>query len=90
MTTTTSTPSTWLGDRVSRSPADIAAEARALLDTLAASTDPDAFDTLLGLSQYVGQCLGISARTLAVTQSWSKVGDRAGTTKQAAWERWHG
>jgi hypothetical protein len=82
-------PSTWPGDRVSRSPADIAAQARALLDALAASTDPEAFDTLLGLSQYVGECLGISARTLAAAQSWSRVADHAGTTKQAAWERWH-
>ena len=89
MTRTTCAQSTWPGDRVSRRPADIAAEARALLDALAASTDPDAFDTLLGLSEYVGECLGISARTLAVNQSWSRVADRAGTTKQAAWERWH-
>ena len=72
-----------------REPTDIAAEVRTLLDALANNTDPAAFQTLLGLSQYVGECLGISARTLAVNQSWSRVADRAGTTKQAAWERWH-
>jgi hypothetical protein len=44
---------------------------------------------LLGLSQYVGECLGISARTLAEAQSWSSVAGLAGTTKQAAWSRWH-
>jgi len=43
---------------------------------------------LLGLSQYVGECLGISARTLAEAQSWSSVAGLAGTTKQAAWSRW--
>jgi hypothetical protein len=74
---------------MSRSPADTATAIRALLDTLATSTEPDAFAILLDLSQYVGECLGISARTLATTQSWSRVADRAGTTKQAAWERWH-
>ena len=67
----------------------VAAEARALLDELAVSTDPAAFETLLGLSHYVGLCLGASARTLADANSWSSVADLAGTTKQAAWQRWH-
>ncbi len=74
---------------MSREPTDIAAEVCTLLDALANSTDPAAFQTLLGLSQHVGECLGISARTLAGTQSWSGVAGLAGTTKQAAWERWH-
>ncbi len=74
---------------MSREPTDIAAEVRTLLDALANSTDPAAFQTLLGLSQYVGECLGISARTLAGAGSWSSVAGLAGTTKQAAWERWH-
>ena len=74
---------------MSREPTDTAAEVRTLLDTLANSTDPTAFQTLLGLSQYVGECLGVSARTLATAQSWSSVGGLAGTTKQAAWLRWH-
>jgi hypothetical protein len=74
---------------VSREPTDTAAEVRTLLDALANSTDPTAFQTLLGLSQYVGECLGVSARILATAQSWSSVGGLAGTTKQAAWLRWH-
>lgn len=74
---------------MSREPAKIAAEVRALLDELAASTDPVAFEALLGLSGYVGECLGASARTLAEAQSWSSVAGLAGTTKQAAWARWH-
>ena len=72
-----------------REPTDIAAEVRTLLDALASSTDPAAFQTLLGLSQYVGECLGTSARTLAGAESWRSVAGLAGTTKQAAWERWH-
>lgn len=66
-----------------------AAEARAVLDELATSTDPAAFETLLSLSHYLGLCLGTSARTLADANSWSSVADVAGTTKQAAWQRWH-
>ena len=81
----------WPGDPMSRTrePGDIAAEARTLLDALASSTDPIAFETLLGLSQYLGECLGVSARTIAEAQSWSSVAGLAGTTKQAAWSRWH-
>ena len=74
---------------MTREPTDIAAEVRTLLDALANSTDPAAFQTLLGLSQYVGECLGISARTLAGAESLCSVAGLAGTTKQAAWERWH-
>ena len=74
---------------MNRDTAVIAAEARALLDELALSTDPVAFETLLGLSHYLGLCLGTSARTLASANSWSSVADLAGTTKQAAWQRWH-
>ena len=74
---------------MSREPTDIAAEVRTLLDALASSTNPIAFETLLGLSHYVGECLGTSARTLAEAQSWSSVAGLAGTTKQAAWARWH-
>ena len=74
---------------MSREPTDIAAEARTLLDALASRTNPIAFETLLGLSHYLGECLGTSARTLAEAQSWSSVAGLAGTTKQAAWARWH-
>jgi hypothetical protein len=74
---------------MNRNPTDIDAEVRALLGALTASSDPAAFQALLGLSQYLGECLGLSARTLAESQSWGDVAGFAGTTKQAAWSRWH-
>ena len=60
---------------------------RALQD-LASRPDRRAFEELLRVSDEVGQCLGLSARTLAESGSWSQVADVAGTTKQAAWSRW--
>ncbi len=60
---------------------------RALRD-LASRPDTRAFEELLRVSDEVGQCLGLSARTLAESGSWSQVADVAGTTKQAAWSRW--
>ena len=74
---------------MNRDPSDIEAEIRALLDALAADSDPAAFQALLGLSHYLGECLGLSARTLADAQSWADVAGVAGTTRQAAWSRWH-
>lgn len=74
---------------MNRDPSDIEAEVRELLAALTVSTDPAAFQVLLGLSQYLGECLGRSARTLAESQSWGDVAGVAGTTKQAAWSRWH-
>jgi hypothetical protein len=67
---------------------DIETEVRTLLDALTTDADPAAFHTLLRLSQYLGECVGRSARTLAQSQSWSDVAGVAGTTKQAAWSRW--
>jgi hypothetical protein len=74
---------------MTREPRDIEAEVRRLLDSLTANSDPAAFQALLGLSAYLGECLGLSARTLAESQSWGDVAGVAGTTKQAAWSRWH-
>ena len=74
---------------MNREPSDIEADVRALLSALAANSDPAAFQALLGLSQYLGECLGLSARTLAEARSWGDVAGVAGTTKQAAWSRWH-
>ena len=74
---------------MNRDPSDIETEVRSLLKALAAETNPAAFQVLLGLSQYLGECLGQSARTLAESQSWGDVAGFAGTTKQAAWSRWH-
>ncbi len=70
-------------------PSDIEAQVRTLLGALTASSDPAAFQALLGLSQHLGECLGQSARTLAESHSWGDVAGVAGTTKQAAWSRWH-
>lgn len=74
---------------MSRDPSDIEAEVRRLLSALADDSDPAAFQALLRLSQYLGECLGVSARTLAESLSWGDVAGVAGTTKQAAWSRWH-
>ena len=65
---------------MNRDPSEIEAEVRTMLGALAANSDPAAFQALLGLSQYLGECLGLSARTLAESQSW---GDVAGGHHQA-------
>jgi len=70
-------------------PDELAGQAEAALRALASSPDPAAFDHLLRLSQLVGTCIGDSARTIAEHGSWAAVGDIAGTTRQAAWARWH-
>jgi hypothetical protein len=69
-------------------PAELAALAEAAVRSLAKSDDPAAFAHLLRLARVVGECLGSAARTLASERSWSGVAEIAGTTKQAAWERW--
>jgi hypothetical protein len=74
---------------MTQDPRKVEAEVRTLIDALTASTEPAAFEALLALSQYLGECLGRSARTLAESQSWGGVAGIAGTTKQAAWSRWH-
>ena len=71
-----------------RPAAQVAAEARALADELAARPDPDAFQELISLSEHLGRALGTSARLLAEAGSWSQVAMYAGTSKQAAWSRW--
>ena len=55
---------------------------------LAERADPEAFQALLRLSALVGECLGVNARALAVSGSWAKVAEVAGTSRQAAWSRW--
>lgn len=66
-----------------------AQEIRTRVAALAASTDPAAFRELLALSEQLGLAIGESARNLAASGSWSRVAEQAGTTKQAAWSRWH-
>jgi hypothetical protein len=69
---------------------ELARLARAALRALAArGADGGAFRDLLAVVQLSGECLGIAARDLAGQQSWSHVGSVAGTTRQAAWARWH-
>lgn len=72
-----------------RDPAQIGAQVRALVDELAASGEPAAFAELLALSEHVGVSLGTSARAVAQAGSWTQVATYAGTSKQAAWSRWH-
>ena len=67
---------------------ELGGRARAALSALAGSTDLQAFRELLALSEFAGECLGESARTLAAHGSWSQVAGVAGTTRQAAWSRW--
>lgn len=69
-------------------PGELADLVEAAVRSLAESDDPAAFAHLLRLARIVGESLGISARTLASERSWSGVAEIAGTSKQAAWERW--
>lgn len=68
--------------------AELEGTAHDAIAQLAEQTDPEAFQVLLRLSALVGECLGVSARTLATTGSWAKVAEVAGTSRQAAWSRW--
>lgn len=63
-------------------------QAHRAIDALAGSTDPQAFQELLVLSAHLGQALGVAARNLATAGSWASVADLAGTSRQAAWQRW--
>jgi Acyl-coenzyme A:6-aminopenicillanic acid acyl-transferase len=73
---------------VQGTPDQLAEAARVALRGLAGSDDPEAFAHLLRLSAELGECLGVSARQVAGSRSWSGVADLAGTTRQAAWARW--
>jgi hypothetical protein len=70
-------------------PKQLADVAEVAVRALALHEDPAAFTYLLRLTRVVGECVGVSARTLAQEGSWSRVADIAGTSRQAAWERWH-
>ena len=75
-------------DLSAATPGELAELAEAAVRSLARVDDPAAFAHLLRLARIVGECVGTSARTLAGERSWSGVAEIAGTTKQAAWERW--
>jgi hypothetical protein len=66
----------------------LAQQARQAVEALARRSDPAAFSELLRLSAFVGESLGVSARSLAEGGSWAQVGEVAGVTRQAAWSRW--
>lgn len=70
-------------------PDQLAQLAESAVLSLAQSGSAEAFALLLRLSQVVGESLGTAARLVAATGSWSGVAGIAGTSRQAAWERWH-
>lgn len=67
---------------------ELAEVARQAVRHLAESGESAAFLELISLSGYVGEMIGVSARTLASAESWARVGSYAGTSRQSAWERW--
>ncbi len=67
---------------------DLERTAASAIEAMAVRADPAAFQALLRLSALVGESLGVNARALAVSGSWSKVAEVAGTSRQAAWSRW--
>ena len=67
---------------------DLERTAASAIVELAERADPAAFRALLRLSALVGESLGVNARALAVSGSWAKVAEVAGTSRQAAWSRW--
>ena len=71
-------------------PAALAESVRVTVRELAESGDPSSFPALLAISEEVGIALGVAARRMAETGSWSQVAAHAGTSKQAAWSRWRG
>jgi hypothetical protein len=77
-------------ESVTASVAELTEQARAALRALATRPELEAFQGLLSLSEYAGECVGECARSLAEHGSWSRVAEATGTTKQAAWSRWRG
>jgi hypothetical protein len=67
---------------------ELAALAEAAITRLAERGDPAAFGQLLRLTRIVGESVGVAARATAQRGSWAGVADIAGTSRQAAWERW--
>ncbi len=65
----------------------LAQQARQAVEALARRSDPAAFSELLRLSALVGECLGVSARSLAEGGWWAHVAEVAGVTRQAVWSR---
>ncbi len=68
---------------------ELGALARAVVAELASRGTTASFQTLIALSGEVGVGVGEAARRAAEQGSWSQVAEITGTTKQAAWSRWH-
>ena len=77
-------------DLARATPSELADLAEISMHLLAESEDPAAFGYLLGLTRLAGESLGMAARTMAHESSWAQVANIAGTSRQAAWERWRG
>jgi ubiquinone biosynthesis protein UbiJ len=75
-------------DLTQATPDELAELAEAVVAELARRADPDAFAHLLRMTGVVGQRVGVAARSIAERGSWAGVADLAGTSRQAAWERW--
>lgn len=67
---------------------ELAALAEAAIEALASGGDPAALGHLLRLTRVAGEAVGVAARTMADHTSWTGVAQIAGTSRQAAWERW--
>ena len=75
-------------DLAHATPDELAELAESAIEALAQRGDPAGFGHLLRLARITGECVGVAARTMAEQTSWSGVADIAGTSRQAAWERW--
>lgn len=67
---------------------ELADAARSALAELAGRNETEAFQALLGMSAYVGECLSKNAQLLSAQMSWAQIADVAGTSRQNAWARW--
>ena len=59
-----------------------------ITDELSGRGTREGFAELLRIVAHVGQQVGNAARLVAESNSWSKVGEISGTSRQSAWERW--
>jgi len=75
-------------DLAAASVSELADLVRRAINELAHRSDHAVFAELLSLQEALGMALGDSARTLAANGSWAQVADVAGTSRQAAWQRW--
>jgi hypothetical protein len=62
---------------------------RSAVAELAARGTTSSFRALIEISGELGSSLGEAARRVAEGTSWSQVAEISGTSKQAAWSRWH-